>query len=203
MSEPQGRLRFNELVNVLRALNATRLSASVEQFPNFQDEVSRGPDAGSEDENYENLLQRAQFSDELCLGILEAGRPITEKVLLKAASISRSKITVAVLAGLLGASFLAAIGLEKDDVARISGIGTAALAILNTTIDLAAKRYSNNEVQRTVEVRVALTKLQISHSDLRALIRSRAEGKLLIAASEICNDQALALQKSIDLLRVL
>lgn len=203
MSKPRGRLRFNELVNVLKSLDATRLSAIAEQFPDFREEVSRGPDAGREDDDYENVLKRAQFSDELCLGILDAGRPVTENILLQAASVSRSKIKVAVLAGLLGASFLAAIGLGEEDVARISGIGTAALAILNTTIDLAAKRYSSNEVQRTVEVRLALTRLQISHSNLRALIRSRAESNVLIAASELCNDQALALQKSIDLLRVL
>lgn len=203
MSALPQRVRFNELVNVLRSLDPQRLADVTTQFPGFTEEVVRGPDAGPGEPEYDAALERAQFSVELCEGILQAGQTVTENVLTHAASISRSRVAVALIGGLFGVALLAAIGLAKEEVARVSGIATAVVAVLNATLDIYARRYSSAEVQRAIELRQSLNRLGIANNALRAAIRIRDTQPKLSSATEQCNEQALAVGKSVDLLRVL
>ena len=203
MNDHAQRVRFNELVNTLRLIDEAQLVEYARQFPCFKDEILHGPDAGPATQEHREALDRAVFSEELCNAVIGAGRRVTDQVIARAASLSRSRIVSTTITGLLGASFLAAIGLDETLVARISGVGAAVMAILNAALDLYAKRYSSAEVQRAVDARQSILRLQIAHNALRAAIRSKASASNLASASETCNQGALELQKALDPLRVL
>lgn len=195
------RIRFNELVSVLRQIDPSRLDEAHSQFPEFSNEIKFGPDAGDSELEYEIAIQRARFTDALCSEVIFSGQNKSEEFLLQASSLPKVKIVAAIAGGTSGAALLGALGLANEQVTRVAAIITAFAAVANSLLDIYSKRYSGGELQKTVELRTAIGRLRLLQNDLRLAIRHRASIDDLAETSERCNEQALAIGKGVDLLR--
>ena len=100
------RAPFNDLAYILGALDPSSLESAVQAFPEFSDEVKRGPDAGTTGEDREYALRRAAFTQELSNKIINAIEPHAGLVLARAASINRWKLLVIILGALGGNCYL-------------------------------------------------------------------------------------------------
>lgn len=202
MNAPTKRALTNELSTLLERLNPQALVAVAKAFPAFTEEFRHGPDAGDEPTDRKYLEDRAALAMALCDKLVPEIDRAAEKIIARASSLSSSKLAVAIIAGIGGASTLAAVGIGKDEAARIAGIFTSAVAILNAALDSLSKRYSSSEVQKSIDVRQAGASLALFSSELKlAVEHSRPEAELRDAI-EKCNQLAADLYKKRDQLRL-
>lgn len=196
------RVLFNELATLLGHLNGPALAALIERFPEFGPEIARGPDAGPHDEDRKHQVDRAMFSLALSEQVVAEARALSERTIARTASLSSSKLAVALLAGLGGAGTLGAIGLGKEEVGRIGGIVTAAIAILNAALDAMSKRYTGAEAAKAIELGTAALTLSNLRNDLLLLVKNERPIDDIAAAADRCNDLALQLNSKKDQLRL-
>ena len=142
------------------------------------------------------------FSLALSEQIVAEARALSERTIARTASLSSSKLAVALIAGLGGVGTLGAIGLGKEDIGRIGGIVTAAIAVLNAALDAMSKRYSGAEATKAIELGTAALTLSNLRNDLLLLIKNERPIDDIAVAADRCNDLALQLNAKKDQLRL-
>ena len=193
---------FNELTTLLSWVGPSRLSTLQERFPQYASEIKRGPDAGKKVLDREYYESRAAFTVELCKEVVSAINVLASRTIERTASLSSSKLFIALLAAIGGATTLAAVGFEKGEVARISGIITSAVAILNAGLESLGKRYSSSVAEKATELVSAALRLSQLEQDLAALVRYRRDLKAIADAIDQCNKLAFELNLRKDQLRL-
>lgn len=196
------RILFNELATLLGHLNPSALARVVAEFPAFAPEIERGPDAGPAEEDRKHQVDRAKFALALSNQVVVEARKITEKTISRTASLSSSKLAVAIIAGVGGVGTLGAFGLGKEDIGRISGIVTSAIAVLNAALDAMSKRYTSAEAAKAIELGNAALGLSNLRNDLMLLIENERSVDEIASATDKCNELALQLNAKKEQLRL-
>lgn len=182
------------------ALDPSSLESAVQVFPEFSDEVKKGPDAGTAGEDRQYALRRAAFTQELSNKTINAIEPHAGLVLARAASLSRWKLLVIILGALGGIATLTSLGIGKEEAARISAVITSIIAVLNGILDHFTKRYSSSEIQKAADLRKAGYGLSILKNQLDSAIVSGRSVEEIVSIMEQCNQVALDLSKRVDLM---
>ena len=196
------RVLFNELTTLLETLDASRLALLVQQFPAFENEVRLGPDAGEADIDRKYHEDRAAFTSALCSDLAPAINRLADRTIERAASLNSSRFLVALLAAIGGATTLAAIGVGKEEVARISGIVTSGVTIINAGLDSLSKRYTAAETQKAIDLKKAALQLEQLRHDMDLAVKYVRDVNEIASAIERCNQIALELNQRKDQLRI-
>lgn len=187
------RILFNELATLLGYLNPSALARVVAEFPAFEAEIALGPDAGPAEEDRKYQVERATFALALSEQVVTEVRKLTEKTISRTVSLSSSKLAVALIAGLGGVGTLGAFGLGKDEIGRISGIVTSAIAVLNATLDAMSKRYTSAAAAKAIDLSSAAIGLSNLRNELTLLIKNERSIDEIANATDKCNELALQL----------
>lgn len=202
MSTKEGRVLFNELATLLEQIDPSRLALLVQEFPNFEEEVKHGPDGGEAEIDRKYHEDRAAFTSALCSELVPAINRLAEKTIDRASSLSSSRFLVALLAAIGGATTLGAIGIGEEEVARISGIVTSGVAIINAGLDSMSKRYTSAETQKAIELKKAALQLEQLQHDMDLAVKYGRDVGEIASAIERCNLIALELNQRKDQLRI-
>lgn len=202
MSTRESRVLFNELTTLLERLDPSRLALLVQTFPVFEREVKYGPDAGEADIDRRYNEDRAAFTSALCSELVPAINRHADKTVDRAASLSSSRFLVALLAAIGGATMLGAIGIGEEEVARISGIVTSGVAVINAGLDSMSKRYTAAETQKAIELKKAALQLGQLQHDMDLAVKHERDIGEIASAIERCNQIALDLNQRKDELRI-
>jgi hypothetical protein len=200
--EPRKRALFNELATLLERLNPNAMSSLIERYPEYADEIIRGPDAGEAETSRTYYEDRALFTSSLCNELVPAIYELADKIISRASSLSSSRLVVALLAGIGGAATLGSIGIGKEEIARIAGIFTSGTAILNAGLDSLAKRYTAAETQKAIDLKKAALQLSQLRHDMELAVRHGRDLVEIDSAVEKCNQIALELNQRKDQLRL-
>ncbi|MEO3690998.1 hypothetical protein [Roseateles paludis] len=203
MTVSGSRALFNELTTLLEQLDAGRLALLVQRFPAFEKEVKYGPDAGEADIDRAYHEDRAAFTSALCSELVPAINRLADKTIARASSLNSSRLLVALLAAVGGATTLGAIGIGKEEVARISGIVTSGVAIINAGLDSMSKRYTASETQKAIELKKAALQLGQLQNDMDLAVKHGREVTEIASSIERCNQIALDLNQRKDQLRII
>lgn len=190
MTTRDARVLFNELTTLLERLDPERLTLLVKKFPDFEKETRLGPDAGPPDIDRNYHEERAAFTSELCKELVPAIDKLANRTIERASSLSSSRFVVAVLAAIGGATTLAALGVGKEEVARISGIITSGVAIINAGVDSMSKRYTSAETQKAVELKKAALQLAQLRHDMDLSVKHGRDVEDIALAIDKCNQIA-------------
>ena len=197
------RLLFNELSTLLERISPTAILELKDAYPEYADEIVKGPDAGANEHEISYELARAKFTLVLTEKAVVAIDKLAEKIISRSKSLHTGKLTVAIIGGLGGAVTLGSLGLDKDDVSRISGIVTAVIAILNGVFEQYSKRYSAAEIQKTIDLRKAAYDLAIKKNKLESQIAANLDISEIAKSVEECNGLASELNNKGDFLRTI
>jgi len=202
MTAKQSRVLFNELTTLLEQLEPRRLTFLVQKFPAFEKEVLYGPDAGEADIDREYHEDRAAFTSALCSELIPAIDTLADKTIERASSLSSSRFLVALLAAIGGATTLGAIGIGREEIARISGIVTSGVAIINAGLDSMSKRYTATETQKAIDLKNAALQLGQLRHDMDLSVKHGRDVGEIASAIEKCNQIALDLNQRKNQLRI-
>lgn len=202
MTASGSRVLFNELTTLLEKLDASRLALLVQQFPAFEKEVKHGPDAGEADIDRKYHEDRAAFTSALCSELVPAINRLADKTIDRASSLNSSRFLVALLAAIGGATTLGALGIGKEEVARISGIVTSGVAIINAGLDSMNKRYTAAETQKAIDLKKAALQLGQLQHDMDLAVKHGRDVTEIASAIERCNQIAMELNQRKDQLRI-
>ncbi|MFN7780237.1 MAG: hypothetical protein ACK5RK_15485 [Betaproteobacteria bacterium] len=196
------RILFNELATLLGHLNPSALARLATEFPAFAAEIERGPDAGPAEEDRKHQVDRATFALALSDQVVTEVRKLTERTISRTASLSSSKLAVALIAGLGGVGTLGAFGLGKEDVVRVGGVVTSAIAVLNAALDALSKRYTSAEAAKAIDLSNAALGLSNLRNELTSLIKNGRSIEEIANATDKCNELALQLNARKEQLRL-
>ena len=196
------RVLFNELTTLLEYLDPSSLAVLKKKFSAFEQEIVYGPDAGEADADRKYHEDRAAFTSALCLELIPKIDKLADKTIDRAASLSSSRFHVALLAAIGGVATLGAIGIGKEEVARISGIVTSGVAILNAGLDSMSKRYTATETQKAIDLKRASLELAQLRHDMDLSVMHERNVTEIAAAIGKCNQIALDLNQRKDQLRI-
>ncbi len=199
---PHGRALVNELTTLLERINPQALVSVTELFPQYADEIQRGPDAGTVENDRNYIEDRAKLASALCSDLVPAIYEAADRIIERAASINSARLAVGIIAGLGGASTLASLGVGKEEVTRIAGIVTSAIAVLNAGLDSLSKRYSASETQKAVDLKKAALQLSQLRRDLDLKVLHRREVGEISESIEKTNQIAFELNQKKDQLRL-
>ena len=193
---------FNELATLLGRLDGGALERLTTQYPEFADEVRRGPDAGDGEADLDYHRSRAKFTSEICRELIESINVRADKLMERAASLNSSKLALALIAGLGGAGTLGAFGVGQEEIVRIGAIVTSIVALLNAVLETFAKRYTAVETQKAIELKNAALSLSQLRSDMDLAAQWGRPAVDIATLVEKCNQIALDLNRRKDQLRL-
>jgi len=202
MSGSEQRVLVNELTTLLERIQPKAIEMMVEQFPQFSDEIRKGPDAGPAEANRKYHESRAQLAASLCNELVPAIFEVSEKIISRASSLSAASFIVALLAAIGGAATLGALGMGQEDAARLSGIFTSVVAILNSGLDALSKRYTAAETQKAINLKNAALQLNQIRQELELAVRHQRSITEIAASVAKCNEIARDLNQRKDELRL-
>jgi len=203
MQKSPKRVLFNEMTSLLERIEPQRFEFLVKAFPEFENESRLGPDAGEPEIDRKYHEDRAAYASALCSELIPAIYALADKTIARAASLSSSRLIVALLAALGGAATLSSIGIGKEEVARIAGIVTSGIAIINAALESLGKRYTSAETQKAIELKGAALKLSQIRQEMELAIRHNKDVAEIASAVEKCNQVALDLNQRKDKLRLI
>lgn len=182
---PRG--NFNELINLLSVLAPNWLGDTTLRYPEFNTEISRGPDAGSSNKELTYAKRRSEFAIELSRKACDECAVTATAVLNRSANIELWKTAIAIFGGASAAAFLASLGTDADSLSRFSAITTSAAALIAPVVQMYSSRYSGTLAQKAAASKGLVAALRIEASALEARSTSGGSAEELLHAVEKCN----------------
>jgi hypothetical protein len=201
-SNTTGRGIVNELTTLIERINQPAMKSIGEEFPQFTDEIYRGPDAGKAETDSNYYEDRARLASKLCTELVPSIYEIANRVVDRAASLSSTRLFVGIIAGIGGAATLASFGVGKDNITQISGIVTSIVAILNAALDNVAKRYTSTETEKAVMLKKAALELSQLRQELDLKVFHKRSFAEIIETIDKCNHIAFDLNQRKEQLRL-
>jgi hypothetical protein len=195
-----GRAPFNELASLLKRLNPEALRKVVSEFPEFAEEVIRGPDAGDADGNRSSALARGAFAVALCEEAVLNATTVAGSVLANAKKLDSARLASVVLGGVFGISTLTSLGFASGSATKISAIATSFIALLNSAVAFFSRKYSAARIKRAAELNRAATALSIMGNELTSAIAGDVPTDEIVKTMARCNKIAMEVNKESDLI---
>lgn len=194
------RAPFNELSSLLEALDPKALASAVGTFPQFQQEVARGPNAGSSKASatWEVVEPRARFSL-LLAGEVSADLDARWQAMLRRRKwLGRLRLVLVIAGAGTGAATLGALGLEKPHAAQLASVSTAVLAIVTAGANFVGNEDSTKRFQTVVELRKTAYALRVLCNELEVALAARVDVNGVVQLMDKTNRLAGELHKGID-----
>lgn len=191
---------FNELASLLQRLDPQALVASVGAFPQFEQEVARGPNAGSSKAaaSWDVVEGRARFSLLLAEKVNADLDARWQAMLKRKQWLRRIRFAIVIAGAATGAATLAAFGLDRPQAAQVASVSTAILAIITAGVNFIGNEESTKRFQALVDLRTTAYALKILRNELDVALAARADVDDFVRLMEKANKMAAELHRGID-----
>jgi hypothetical protein len=188
--ESYGRAPINELVTLLQKVNPGALSTIARDYPQFREEIEKGPSAGAADVDRKYYSDRADIAQALALASIEGIDERADGIIRKFLSLQRFGTVIAIGGALGGISVLTSVGFPETVSLRVSSAVTSLIAVLNAGVDVMTKRYSSSNAKKAVDAKQAALTLRFHMRELALMVASQRDLPQIVDAIEKCNEYA-------------